>query len=165
MSDDRVNPKMRRWQFLIWSDSGPPGPAKRALLQVLFDFLVSSPESRVFPSIATLAVKTDQTEKTVGRHLAELQTDGWFRRDSRPGSGQAWRRFEYHLTFPRHFDASKDEWLKSVDEKQKEKRAGSQSKGMRFDEFMAADTAKKAAKDEAEEYRQHRDPWDEQSRR
>jgi predicted transcriptional regulator len=109
-----IDPKMRRWRWLVWSEVGPPGPAKRAILQVLLDFLATSPEGRVFPSVETLAVKTDLTEKSVGRHIAELEAAGWLARYQHGTSGQGWRRYGYRLTFPKHIDPSADPWLKEA---------------------------------------------------
>lgn len=120
---ERVNPKMQRWRWLVWSEDGPPGAAKRAILQVLFDFLVSSKGGKVFPSVETIASKAGITKKHVLRHLDELEAAGWLRRKLHQRSGQGWRLNEYELYFPDGFDSQKDPWLNQVESNRKQARA------------------------------------------
>ncbi|WP_175534791.1 helix-turn-helix domain-containing protein [Thiocapsa roseopersicina] len=108
---------MRRWQWAIWSHEGPARVAQRAVAQVLFDYLVTSPDGRVFPSIETIAEKTALTEKTVGGHLDALVAAGWIARRLRERGGQGWRRYEYTLHFPKHIDPSTDDFLKRAERK------------------------------------------------
>lgn len=116
-NDSRLSPELRRWRWMVWSEDGPPGPAKRSILQVLFDFLASSPEREIFPSVETIAVKSGITKKHVIRHLAELEADGWISRKVRGSSGQGWKRHAYELHWPRGFSPKADEWLSEVERK------------------------------------------------
>lgn len=117
-----ITPELRRWRRLIWSKDGPAGAAKRGILQVLFDYFASSKTAEIFPSVETIAEKTGIASKNAIRHLADLEAGGWLKRSTRGRSGQGWRRYQYELCFPPHFDAASDEWLNSVDRKRDEHR-------------------------------------------
>ena len=107
-----------RWRWLVWSEDGPPGTAKRAILQVLFDFYATSKQGEIFPSVEKIASKIDLTKKHVIRHLAELEELGWITRKQRiRNGGQGWKRNEYKLKFPHGFDPKKDEWLINANRK------------------------------------------------
>lgn len=116
MSYDETNkstPELQRYQRLFWSPMGPP-TAQRALLQCLVRFQLAGNDSRIFPSIETLANDTGLTTKTVGRHLAELAATGWIVRKLAGHRGQSWRRYGYELHWPRGFDPKSDKWLMDV---------------------------------------------------
>lgn len=119
-----MTPELRRWRWLVWSERGPAGATKRAILQVLHDFYMSSPDGAIFPSVETIAAKAGITKRHAMRHLGELEAGGWLRREVRGASGQGWKRHCYTLRFPHHFDASKDEWLAETERK---RRAGLES--------------------------------------
>ena len=109
--------KQRRWQWAIWSREGPSHVAQRAVAQVLFDYLMTSPDGRVFPSEDTIAEKTALTRKTVSKHLDALAESGWIARRLKGQGGQGWRRYEYTLHFPKHIDPSKDDFLQACERK------------------------------------------------
>ncbi len=114
-------PDVKRYQRLIWSPQGPP-TAQRALLQVLVRFLLAGDDDSIYPSERTLAGDTGLSEKSVGRHLAELEAGGWIARKL-AGTGQSWRRYGYSLHWPEGFDPKTDQWLVSARRKKAVARA------------------------------------------
>lgn len=119
MADDggRLHPKVRRWRWLVWSEQGPKHVVQRGICQILFDFLITSPSSEVYPSEATIAVKAGVSEKTIRTHLLALEASGWISRAARGGGGRGWRRTSYKLHFPKHVDPDTDPWLREVERK------------------------------------------------
>lgn len=112
-----MTPQMRRWTWAVWSSEGPRHVAQRAICQVLFEFLVSSPDNRIFPSEATIAEKVGVSERRVQDHIKALVADGWIRRRYRGQGGKGWRCYEYNLLFPPHIDPSKDKFLQACERK------------------------------------------------
>jgi hypothetical protein len=113
--------KARRFIWLVWSKAGPPGAVKRAVLQVLYDYLQTSEKGLIFPSEETLAEKVGIDRRNIRKHTAELEAEGWLRRSIREGrNGQGWRRFQYQLTFPARLSPDTDPWLNEVEEKRAE---------------------------------------------
>jgi len=68
-----IGVQARRWQLRVWSEDGPPGPTKRAILQVLFDLWITSPTGEAFPSAVTVAEKAGISERSARDHLRELE--------------------------------------------------------------------------------------------
>lgn len=114
MAEKSVSIEMRRYQWVIWSEHGPETVAERGLLQCLFDYLATS--GKIYPSAATLAVKTGLNERTVRAHLDTLCRENWLSRRPRgTPSGQGWRRYEYRLHWPARLLKVRDEYLKATE--------------------------------------------------
>ena len=110
-----LSPEHRRWRWRLLSADGPASPVQRLVAVVLFDFYATSPDGRIFPSLATIAEKVGTSERTVRVAVAGLVAGGWVSVTERPGTGgQGWRRHAYELCWPRGFDWKADPWLKDV---------------------------------------------------
>lgn len=123
MSDEngqRLDPSLVRWIRLVWSEDGPRGSARRALCQVLFDFVRSC--ERVFPSEEELARRAGISERRACDHLKALEADTWFERTRIPNPGRKSPKYEYKLNWPRGFDPSKDQLLARLKQRREDAR-------------------------------------------
>lgn len=96
--DDRLN-CMFTWRSAVNSAYGPPHPTTRHVLTVLSLHMTELGES-CFPSTARLAMETALAQRTVIKHLAQAEADGWIQKSLLKITGQGWRRHQYHPQLP-----------------------------------------------------------------
>jgi DNA-binding transcriptional MocR family regulator len=122
MSGKVDNLPARRWIWLVWSADGPPHVVQRAILQVLFDFIMTS--GKAFPSERTIAEKVGTSERTIRGHVQALEAGGWLQRTfSGTDRGQGWRRTQYTLSWPKGHHPDTDPWLQQAEENRQQARA------------------------------------------
>lgn len=86
------------WRRAFVGDNGPQCSTCRHLLHTLNHHMNNN--GRCWPSIKTLARETWFDERTVRRHLGDLDKGGWINRGLGPPNGKGWRCHRYHIAFP-----------------------------------------------------------------
>lgn len=91
-----------QWRGSFLSASGPPCPTTRFVLLTLSTWM--DEKLHCFPSIATVALATGLSERTVLRHVHAARDEGWIVINTKAGSGRGWKRNEYVGTYPQGGD-------------------------------------------------------------
>jgi hypothetical protein len=87
------------WRDAVLSEYGPREPNARLVACALAKHSNARGGS-CFPSQRTLASETGLKRKTVRRHLANLESEGWITIQQAGQSGQGWKRHSYALLMP-----------------------------------------------------------------
>lgn len=87
------------WRNAVANAEGPVNPTTRHVLLTL-SLHMDEAGGSCFPSTRTVAERTGLSRRTVEKHLAAAEAEGWIRRRRGAGDRQGWRRIEYAAALP-----------------------------------------------------------------
>lgn len=117
-NERKSRPFLAVWRSAVFASNEESG-AKLALL-ALAEFANSDDGGDCFPGVSTVARLASVKERTIRRHLDNLDGRGWFIRWRR--KGQSWRLWEYRLTLPKATDTVSDPSDQSIGHSQQDDR-------------------------------------------
>ena len=98
LDNDKPQPPVARWRNAVLGPDGPKSPQTRSVLLTLAHHM--NEYGFCYPSQDLLVLESGLSKRTVIRHLAVSEAEGWIRRTEEAGFGKGHRRHEYQAMVP-----------------------------------------------------------------